>query len=240
VARRKKVEVLEDGTLTGLESSDKEEKEPGEQTNPRQTITSTQATTPPVAAATRSNVYTATRGYNAQRGNTIGGGRGRGRGRGHTPGSHYFGAGGGGQSYWTKAPDGRAHLIPRSARNAPPQSSITQQYIPGVASTRNTQMVVSNRPLSHLACCYAGGIYLLLLTCYATEMDVRKDGAFAGLEDDEESTTGNSRALVPYDVRPDQVVSHYAITPYAGRTIVPRQTGDNMDRPQGSTTSTVA
>jgi len=67
-------------------------------------------------------------------------------------------------------------------------------------------------------------------------MDVREDGTFAGLEDDGEDATGNSRALVSCDARPDQVVSHYAITPYAGRTTVPRQTGDNEDRPQGSTT----
>jgi len=149
MAHRKKVEVLEEGTLAGLESSDEEEKEPGEQTNPCQATTSTQVTTPPVAAGTRSNVYAANRGFNTQRGNTIGGGRGRGSGRGHTPGSHYFGAGG--QSYRTEAPDGCTHLIPRSVRNTPPQPLVTQQYIPGVTSKRNTQKVVSNRPSSHLA-----------------------------------------------------------------------------------------
>jgi len=52
VARRKKVEVLEGGTLAGLESSDEEEKEPGEQTNPRQATTSAQVTPHPVAAGT--------------------------------------------------------------------------------------------------------------------------------------------------------------------------------------------
>ena len=110
MARQKKVEALEDSTLAGLESSDEEEKEPGEQTNPRQAVTSTRATTPPVAVATQSNVYTTTRGCNAWQGNTIGGGRRRGRSCGHTPGSHYFGTGGGSQSYWTEAPDGRTPI----------------------------------------------------------------------------------------------------------------------------------
>ena len=242
VARWKKDEALEDGTLAGLESSDEEEKEPGEQTNPRQTVTSTQVTPPPVAAATRSNVHTATCGYNTRQGNTIGGGRGRGRGRGHTLGSHCFGAGGGGQSYRTEAPDGRTHLIPRSARNTPPQPLVTQQCIAGVTSTRDTQMIVSNRPSSYVAR-YGRNLPV------ATDMlgnrnsschrDVREGGTFAGLEDDGEDTTGNSHALVSCDARPDQVVSHYAITPYAGRTIVPCQTGDNEDRPQGSATSIV-
>ena len=256
MACRKKVEVLEDCALAGLESSDEEEKEPGEQTNPRQAIASTQVTTPPVAAGTRSNVYTANRGFNTRRGNTIGGGRGCGRGRGHTPGSHYFGAGG--QSYWTEAPDGRKHLIPRSVRNAPPQPSITQQHIPGLTTTRNTygngpyqegehqsypltstsqnwmggQMVVSNRPTSHVARYRRRNLPVATDTICDRDspyhMDVQEDSTFAGLEDDKENTTGNSRALVPYDVQPDQVVSHYAIAPYAGRTIVPSQTGDNV------------
>jgi len=200
MARQKKVEALEDGTLAGLESSDKEEKEPGEQTNPRRTVTGTQVATPPVAATTQSNVYIATSRYDTGRGNTISGGRGRGRGCGHAPGSHYFGAGG--QSYRTVAPDGRTHLIPRSIRNTPPQPSVTQQYIPGVTSTRNNRMIVSNRPSSHMA---RYGRNLPVATDMLCDRDspyhmsVREDGTFAGLEDDREDTTGNSRALVSYD-----------------------------------------
>jgi len=56
----------------------------------------------------------------------------------------------------------------------------------------------------------------------------------------QEAYITHSRALIPYDVRPDQVVSHYAITLYAGCTVVPRQTRDNADRPQGSATGAVA
>jgi len=87
--------------------------------------------------------------------------------------------------------------------------------------------------------------YLLLLTCYMTEIThiiwmFRKTVLLQVSKMTEGNTTGNSRALVPYDVQPDQVVSHYAITPHAGRTIVPRQTRDNTDRPQGSATGSVA
>ena len=140
MARWKKVEALEDGALAGLESSDKEEREPGEQTNPRRIVTSTQVTAPPVAAATRSNVHAAARGYNTRRDNTTGGGRGRGRGRGHTPGSHCFGAGGGGQSYRTEAP-----LLQKTPRWLHP---------------------IAPRPIWHAA----GGTCMLPLTCCATKM----------------------------------------------------------------------
>jgi len=70
-------------------------------------------------------------------------------------------------------------------------------------------------------------------------MDVREDGTFAGLEDGEVDATGNPRALVLYDVQPDSVVSQHAVVPYASCMIVPHQTGDNVDRPQGSTTNAV-
>jgi len=134
MASRKKVAFREDGALAGLGSSDEEENGPGEQTHPYQVIPGTQVTTPRVAVGTQSSMCSANRGANTQRGNTVGSGRGRGCGR--TPGSHCFGAGG--QSYWTEAPDGHTHLIPRSVHNAPPQPSVAQQHTPGVAATRNT------------------------------------------------------------------------------------------------------
>jgi len=103
-------------------------------------------------------------------------------------------------------------------------------------------MVVSNRLLPHMA---RYGRNLPVATDMLCEgdspyhMDVCEDGTFAGLEDDEVDATGNPRALIPCDVRPDSVVSQHAVVPYASRTIVPSQTGDNIDRPQGSTTNAV-
>jgi len=66
-------------------------------------------------------------------------------------------------------------------------------------------------------------------------IDVREDGTFVGLEDDEDAT-GNPSAIVPYDVRPDPIVSQHAVAPHAERTIVTLQTEDNADESQEDTT----
>jgi len=129
MARRKKVTLQENGTLTGLGSSDEEE-----QTNPNQTNPNTQVSTPCVDANMQPQRHVANHRTGTRPGSTIGAGHGHCRGRGRTPGSHYFGNGG--QSNRTVAPDGRTHLIPRSVRNPPPQPLATEQCIPGVAVTR--------------------------------------------------------------------------------------------------------
>lgn len=136
---------------------------------------------------------------------------------------------------------------------------ISFQEACGVTTTRNTQMVVSNCPSSHMA---RYGRNLAAATDKLCDqdrpchMDVRADGTFAGLGDDEEDAIGNPCAIAPCDVRPDSVVSQHAVIPYASCTIVPHQTGDNVDnvrrrnepvamdtihvdRPQGSTTNVV-
>jgi len=79
-----------------------------------------------------------------------------GRGRGHTPGSHYFGAGGqGGHSFRAPAPDGRTHLVPRSIRNTPPQLTVNEQYVPGISVTQqavlNRRMAETNLTTSYVA-----------------------------------------------------------------------------------------
>ena len=69
-------------------------------------------------------------------------------------------------------------------------------------------------------------------------MGVCEDGTITGLEEDED-TTGNPRALIPYSTQPDPIVSQQAIVSYAGRKIVPRTTKDSANRPQGSTSGTI-
>jgi len=54
-------------------------------------------------------------------------------------------------------------------------------------------------------------------------IDVHKDGTFVGPEDDKDAT-GNPGVIVPYDVRPDPIVSQCAVVPHAKHTIVTRQT----------------
>jgi len=78
MASRKKVAFQEDGAIAGLGSSDEEENEQGEQTSPHQVVPGTQVNTPCVAIGTRSSTYTANRGTNTRRGNTMGSGCGRG------------------------------------------------------------------------------------------------------------------------------------------------------------------
>jgi len=69
-------------------------------------------------------------------------------------------------------------------------------------------------------------------------MDVREDGTIIGLEEDED-TTGNPLAIIPYGTQPDPIVSQQAIISYAGRTIVPRTAEDSANRPQGSTSGAI-
>jgi len=69
-------------------------------------------------------------------------------------------------------------------------------------------------------------------------VNVCEDGTIIGLEEDED-TTGNSRAIIPCGTQPDPIVSQQAIVSYAGRTVVPRTTEDSANRPQGSTSGTI-
>jgi len=155
----------------------------------------------------------------------------RGRGRGHTPGSHYFGAGGqGGRGFRAPAPDGRTHLIPRSIRNAPPQQTVSEQYVPGVSILPVTQQALLNRCMAetNLTTSYVARSRHQLPTDNTSNSQqnwlnignipsptgVRKDGTFKGLDGD-----ANSRAMVPYDVQPDPIVSQQAIVAAAPREL---------------------
>jgi len=155
----------------------------------------------------------------------------RGRGRGHTPGSHYFGAGGqGGRGFRAPAPDGRTHLIPRSIRNAPPQQTVSEQYVPGVSILPVTQRALLNRRMAetNLTMSYVARSGHQLPTDNASNSQqnwlnignipsptgVREDGTFEGLDGD-----ANSRAMVPYDVQPDPIVSQQAIVASAPREL---------------------
>jgi len=121
MASRKKVVFRDDGTI--VEDTDNEE----------QGTSSQIVTTPHTTVSTQSRTHAATRGNRGRPRPTMT--VARGRGLGHTPGSHYFGAGGqGGRSFRAPAPDGRTHLIPRSICNAPPQQTVSEQYVPGVST----------------------------------------------------------------------------------------------------------
>jgi len=266
MASQKKFTLQENGTLTGLGSSDEEE-----QTNPNQTDPDTQVSTPHVDTNTQPRTHAANHRTSTRPGTATCGGCGCGRGRRCTPGSHSFGAGG--QSYRTIAPDGRAHLIPRSVCNSPPQPLATEQCTPRVTVTRygdgshqdgehqsypitstsqnwlGRQMTASNRTTSHIAHhgrnlpgAHSGNRPVAtdtLCDCNSPyHMDVREDGTIIGLEEDED-TTGNPLAIIPYGTQPDPIVSQQAIISYAGRTIVPRTAEDSANRPQGSTSGAI-
>jgi len=165
--------------------------------------------TPNVASNARPRAQAATRSNNARRRPMS---IARGRGAGRTPGSHYFGAGGqyytgrhgpGGRNSRATPPDGRTHLIPRSVRNTPPQQTVRERYIPGVSTGIQTQLsrrmaatnLATSLPTNWLV---AGDI--------PSHTGVREDGTFEGLDGN-----ANSRAMVPYDARPDPVVSQQSI-----------------------------
>jgi len=80
MASRKKVVFRDDGTI--VETLDDEEQDTSSQV----------LTTPRTNVSTRSRTYAATRGNRGQPRPTMT--VARGRGHGHTPGSHYYGAGG--------------------------------------------------------------------------------------------------------------------------------------------------
>jgi len=133
----------------------------------------------------------------------------RGRGRGHTPESHYFGAGGqGGRNFRTSAPDGRTHLIPRSIRNTSPQQTVSKQYVPGVNAPSAQQALLSRRmaETNLTTSCVARSRYQLPINSIPCHTGIRKDGTFTGLDGDT-----NSRAMVPFGVQPDPIVSQQAI-----------------------------
>ena len=112
-----------------------------EQDTPRQLLP-----TPRTTIGTRSRINAANRGNRGRsRPMTVASGRGR----GYTPGSNYYGAGGqGGRGFRAPAPDGRTHLIPRSIRNAPPQQTVNEQYVPGVSILPVTQQALLNRRMA--------------------------------------------------------------------------------------------
>jgi len=69
-------------------------------------------------------------------------------------------------------------------------------------------------------------------------MDVCDDGTIIGLKEDED-TTGDPHAIIPYSTQPDPIVSQQAIVSYARRTVVPCTMEDNANRPQGSASGTI-
>jgi len=217
MASRKKVVFKDDGTI--VEFPDNEAQD---------TSSSQVATTPHTAASAQSRTHAAIRSNGARPRHATTVQLARGRGRGRTPGSHYFGAGGqcytgghGGRNSQASAPDGRAHLIPRSTRNTPPQQTVSKQYIPGV-NTPLTQQAQLNRRMAetNLTTSYVARSHYQLPTNNTTysqqnwlnmgsipdHTGIREDGTFDGLDGD-----ANSRAFVPYDVRPDPIVSQQTI-----------------------------
>jgi len=184
MASRKKVVFRDHGTI--VETPDDEEQDTSSQL----------LATPHTTASTRSRTYAATRSN-----------RGRprpamtvacGRGRGHTPGSHYFGAGGqGGRNFRAPAPDGRTHLIPRSIRNTPPQQTVSEQQVPGVSILPVTQQALLNRRMAATnltTSCVARSHYqlptnttsqnLLNIGSIPAHTGIREDGTFDGLDGD--------------------------------------------------------
>jgi len=152
----------------------------------------------------------------------------RGRGCGHTPGLHYFGAGGqGGRNFRAPAPDGRTHLVPRSICNAPPQLTVNEQCVPGISVTQqavlNRRMAETNLTTSYVArsrhqlptdTTSSSQQNWLNIGNIPNHAGVREDGTFEGLDGN-----ANSRALVPYDVQPDPIASQQAIVAAAPREL---------------------
>ena len=220
MASQKKVVFRDDGTM--VETSDDEEQD-----------TSSQALlTPRPTISTRSGTYTATHGNRGRPRPTMT--VARGRGRGHTPGSHYYGAGGqGGRDSRASAPDRRTHLIPRSIRNTPPQQTVNEQCVPGVSILPVTQQALLNRRMAetnlNFRMSYVARSRHQLPTDDTSNSQqnwlnignvpsptgVREDGTFEGLDGD-----ANSRAMVPYDAQPDPIVSQQAIVAAAPRELV--------------------
>jgi len=210
MASWKKV-VFRDADGTIMETPDDEEQDTSSQV----------LATPHTTVSTRSRTHAATRGNRGQPRPTMT--VARGRGHGHTPGSHYFGAGGqGGRNFQAPAPDGRTHLIPRSIRNTPPQQTVNERYVPGVSILPVTQQALLNRRMAktNLTTSYVARSRHQLPTDTTSSSQqnwlnigsipnhrgVHEDGTFKGLDRNE-----NSRALVPYDVQPDPIASQQAI-----------------------------
>jgi len=195
MASQKKVIFRDDGTI--VESPDNDEQDALDQ------VTTTSHT----AVSTQPRTHATTRGNRARPRSAMT--VARGRGRGHTPGSHCFGAGGqGGRNFRTSAPDGRTHLIPRSVRNTPPQQTVSKQYVPGVNTSSTQQALLSRRMAeTNLTMSYVTrSRYQLSIDSVPRPTGIREDGTFTGLDGD-----ANSRALVPFGVQPDPIVSQQAI-----------------------------
>jgi len=191
MASRKKVVFRDDGTI--VESPDDEEQDAS---------SSQVATTPHTAVSAQPGAHVAIRSNRARPRPAMTVARGRGCRR--TPGLHCFGAGGqhytgsqGGRNSRASAPDGRTHLILRSIRNTPPQRTVSEQHIPGVAQS-NYQLSTNTTSYSQQSWLNIGSI--------PSHTGIREDGAFDGLDGNT-----NSRALVPYDVQPDPIASQQAI-----------------------------
>jgi len=225
MANRKKVVFRDDGTM--VETPDDEE-----QDTPCQLLP-----TPRTTVSTRLRINAANCGN-----------RGRprpamtvasGRGRGYTPGSNYYGAGGqGGRGFRAPAPDGRTHLIPRSIHNAPPQQTVNEQYVPGVSILPVTPQALLNRCMAetnlNLRTSHTARSRHQLPTDDTSNSQqnwlnignipsptgVREDGTLEGLDEGTNSRRySSSRAMVPYDVQPDPIVSQRAIVPSAPREL---------------------
>jgi len=217
MARRKKVVFRDDGTMVETPDDDEQDTSSPTLVTPRPTV------------STQSRTVAATRGNRGQPRPTMT--VAHGRGRGHTPGLHYYSAGGqGGRGFRALAPDGRTHLIPRSIRNTPPQQTVNEQYVPGVSILPVTQQALLNRHMAatNLTTPYVARSRHQLPTDDTSNSQqnwlnignipnptrVREDGIFEGLDGD-----ANSRAMVPYDVQPDPVVSQQAIVAAAPREL---------------------
>jgi len=186
-------------------------------------------TTPHIAVSTQPGTHATIHGNRGQPRPTMT--VARGSGRGHTPGSHYYGAGGqGGRGSRASAPDGHTHLIPRSICNTPPQQTVNEQYVPGVSILPVTQQALLNRRMAatNLTTPYVTRSRHQLPTDDTSNSQqnwlnignvpsptrVREDGTFEGLDGD-----ANSRAMVPYDAQPDPIVSQQAIVAAAPREL---------------------
>jgi len=226
MASRKKVVFRDDGTI--VETPDDEEQDTSSQV----------LTTPRTTVSTRSRTYAATRGIRGRPRPTMT--VARGRGRGHTPGLHYFGAGGqGGRSFRAPAPDGRTHLIPRSIRNTPPQQTVSEQYVPGVSIVPVTQQALLNRRMAetNLTTAYVARSRHQLPTNNTSNSQQKwlnignipnhtgfcEDGTFEGLDGN-----ANSCALVPYDVQPDPIASQQAIVVAAPRELAVENSANTL------------
>jgi len=127
----------------------------------------------------------------------------------------------------------------RSTRNAPPQQTVSEQCIPGVNIPSTQQALLSRRMAeTNLTTSFvARSCYQLPLDSIPCHTGIRDDGTFTGLDGD-----ANSRAMVPFGVQPDPIVSQQAIVTApqgstegdSANTLVVRQASYGLRNPASS------